>query len=137
LHRARISARTPWQRVLNVAAGDVIDITASGKWRSSPDIVAGPEGGLSPGGDKWGKFRDRFYLQGKFGGKVFKIGSKFTLQAERSGAFELGMNEADPEWFKNNSGFLGVTLSVRKRPVVIKSSPDIDSPSTLVTTAHR
>jgi hypothetical protein len=124
LFRAKISARKPWQKTLEVAAGDVIDITASGRWRASPQIVAGPDGGAISGGDQWGKFRDRFYLQGRLGEdeEVFKIGSKFTFRATKAGYLELGMNEKKPDWYKNNSGFLDVTLTLRKRPPDLKSS---------------
>ena len=116
LLRAKISARKPWQKVLELAEGDVVDITATGKWRPSPHIPAGPEGGTGPGGDEWGMFRDRFYLQGRLNGEIFKIGSEFTLRAPKAGDLELCMDEEDVTWYKNNSGFLNVTLSVRKRP---------------------
>jgi hypothetical protein len=124
LLRAKISARKSWQKTIEVAAGDIIDITAGGKWRASPRIVAGPDGGVDPGGDQWGKFRDRFYLQGRLGDeeKTFKIGSRFTLRATQAGHLELSMNEEKPEWYGNNSGFLEVTLSVRKRPPASESS---------------
>ncbi|MCP4375875.1 MAG: hypothetical protein GY794_06845 [bacterium] len=137
LLRVKLSARTPWRRVLNVQAGDVIDVTAAGKWRASADIVAGPDGGLIPGGDQWGKYRDQFYLQGKFNSKVFRVGSRFTLQATESGVFELGMNEPKLGWFKNNSGFLSVTLSVRKRKSILKSDPDKSPKSTGVSSLNR
>ena len=116
LIRTKISARKPWQKVLDLAAGDVVDITATGTWRASPQIAAGPDGGVGTGGDEWGNFRDRFYLQGRLDGEVFKIGSRFTLRAPKAGNLELSMNEENLEWHKNNSGFLDVTLSVRKRP---------------------
>jgi hypothetical protein len=116
LFRIRVSARKPWQTVLEVAPGDMIDISASGKWRAAPQIVAGPDGGLGSGEDKWGRYSDRFYLQGRLDGEVFKIGSRFTLRVPRAGHLELGMNEANVDWFRNNSGFLDVALSLRKRP---------------------
>lgn len=123
LLRAKVSARKPWQRTIEVAEGDIVDITAGGRWRASPLIVAGPDGGATPGADKYGKFRDRFYLQGRLGKEVFKIGSKFTLRAREAGYLELGMNEEQAEWHGNNSGFLDVTLSIRKRRDNLKSGP--------------
>ncbi|MCP4376167.1 MAG: hypothetical protein GY794_08350 [bacterium] len=115
LYRAKISARKPWRKMFKVFPGDIIDITASGKWMASPLILAGPNGGIDSGSDKWGKFRDRFYLQGRLGEEVFKIGSKYTLRIQKAGELELGMNETKAKWFENNSGYLNVTLSIRKR----------------------
>jgi hypothetical protein len=135
LLRAKISARKPWQKIIEVAEGDVIDITAGGKWRASPRIVAGPDGGALAGGDQWGKFRDRFYLQGRLAedGEVFKVGSRFTLRATKPGQLELGMNEEKADWFENNSGFLDVTLSVRKR----SSAPQSGSAAKSVASGER
>ena len=135
LLRAKVSARRPWQKTLEVAAGDVIDITATGKWWASPQIVAGPDGGIGSGGDKWGKFRDRFYLQGRLGEdeKVFKIGSRFTLRATKAGHLELCMNEKELDWYENNSGFLDVTLSVRKRPAPAANSNPTPAAKSLAT----
>ena len=115
LVRTKVSARIPWKKVSDVSVGDIVDITASGTWRASPQISAGPDGGLGPGEDQWGRFRDRFYLQGRLGGKVFKIGSRFTLRVSQAGPLELGMNEGNIDWFLNNSGFLDVALSIRKK----------------------
>ena len=122
LHRKKISARTPWQKVLKVTKGDVIDITASGTWRASPDLVADADGGMAAGGNQGGKYGQRFYLQGRLGRKVFKVGSSYTLGAAVDGELELGMNEEKPEWHANNAGFLDVTLTVRKRPAPIPVS---------------
>lgn len=121
LRRAKVSARTPWLKTINVAPGDIVDITADGKWWASSQIAAGPDGGHGNGEDKWGKFRDRFYLQGRLGEEVFKIGSQFTLRAARVGQLELGMNEEDVDWFANNSGFLDVVMTVRKRSPLLTS----------------
>ena len=114
VQRAKVLARKPWHKVLEVSEGDIIDITANGKWRAAPQIPAGPDGGLGPGGDQYGKYRDRFYLQGRLDEDVFKIGSHFTLHVPKDGSLELGMSEADIAWFANNSGFVDVTLRVRK-----------------------
>jgi hypothetical protein len=119
LVRAKISAREPWKRVVSVTAGDIVDVTASGKWRSSPKIQAGPDGGLHHGSDQLGNFSDRFYLQGRLDRRVVKIGSRSTLRALTDGYLELGMNEDKPDLHENNSGFLEVTVSIRKR----KSGP--------------
>jgi hypothetical protein len=122
LVRAKISAREPWKRVISVTEGDIVDITASGKWRSSPKIQAGPDGGLDPGSDQRGNFRDRFYLQGRFDRRVVKVGSRSTLRVLTDGYLELGMNEDKPDLHENNSGFLEVTVSIRKRPPGTESS---------------
>ncbi len=114
VRRAKILARKPWQQVLEVSEGDILDITAHGNWRASPRIIAGPNGGLGPGGDQHGKYSDRFYLQGRLEGEVFKVGSKFTLHVPKDGFLELGMNEEDIAWFANNSGLIDVTLCIRK-----------------------
>jgi len=135
LVRARVSARTPWQGVLKVAAGDVIDITATGTWRAAPDILADADGGRTAGGNERGKFGERFYLQGRLGKEVFKIGSRFTLRAAVDGLLEMGMNEARPEWHANNSGFLGVTVTVRKRPAPPPVSAPPASPKRTAATA--
>ncbi len=113
--RAKVSARTPWQMVLEVLPGDMVDISASGKWRAAPQIVAGPDGGLGPGEDNWGRYRDRFYLQGRLGEEVFRVGSQYTLRAAKAGRLELGMNEVTVDSFRNNAGFIDVVLSLRKR----------------------
>lgn len=114
LIRAKVSARRPWQEVMKVNPGDIIDITASGRWHASPQIVAGPDGGIGFGGDQWGKYRERFYLQGRLNGQVFKIGSKYALEAPEAGVLEMGMNEQKITWFTNNSGFLDVALCKHK-----------------------
>jgi hypothetical protein len=115
LVRTKVSARTRWQQVLKVSAGDIVDITASGEWRASPQIPAGPDGGIGPGEDQWGRFSDRFFLQGRLNDEVFRVGSRFTLRVAKAGELELGMNEGDIDWFLNNSGFLNVSLSIRRR----------------------
>ena len=115
LVRARVSAKEPWQEMLEVTKGDIIDIAASGTWRASQEIVAGPDGGLGLEEDEWGKYSDRFYLQGRLNGVVFKIGSRFTLRVPQAGHLEMGMNEANVDWHMNNSGFLDVILKTRKR----------------------
>jgi hypothetical protein len=115
LVHTKLSARTPWDKVIDVSAGDIIDITASGTWRASPQIPAGPDGGIGSGEDQWGRFRDRFYLQGRLNEEVFKIGARFTLRVAKAGGLELGMNEGSIDWFLNNSGFIDVTLSIRRR----------------------
>ena len=122
LYRKKISARTPWQKVLKVTKGDVIDVTASGTWHASPDLVADADGGMVAGGNEGGKYSERFYLQGRLGKKVFKVGSSFTLRAEDDGELELGMNEAKAEWHVNNAGFLDVTLTIRKKPAPAPAS---------------
>lgn len=123
LLRVKVSAREPWQKILKVNPGDIIDITADGKWWASTQILAGPDGGLGPGKDKWGSFRDRFYLQGRLDGAVFKIGSQFTLRVPKAGELELGMNEENVDWFVNNSGFLDVVLTIRKGSPLLESRP--------------
>jgi hypothetical protein len=115
LVHAKVSARTPWKKVIDVSVGDIVDITATGTWRASPQIPAGPDGGIGPGEDQWGRFSDRFYLQGRLDEKVFKLGSSYTLRVTKAGELELGMNEGNIDWFLNNSGFLDVTLSRRRR----------------------
>ncbi len=115
LIRAKVSARTPWKKVIEVSAGDIVDITAEGTWRASPQIPASPDGGIGLGEDQWGRFSDRFYLQGRLNEKVFRVGSRFTLRVAKDGELDLGMNEGNVDWFMNNSGFLDVTLSVRRR----------------------
>lgn len=116
VHRAKISARKPWQKVLKVLKGDVIDITATGMWRAHPQILANADGGMDARRDEHGEFRHRFYLRGRLGGKAFRIGSKFALHVAQDGELEMGMNEDKAEWHTNNSGFLDVTLTVRKKP---------------------
>jgi len=122
LYRKKVSARVPWQKALKVAKGDVVDITASGTWHASPDLVADADGGMAAGGNQAGKYSERFYLQGRLGKKVFKIGSSFTLRAEADGELELGMSEEKAEWHTNNAGFLDVTLTIRKKPAPVPAS---------------
>jgi len=130
LHRVKVPARKPWQSVLRVFKGDVIDITAAGTWRAHPLILANADGGTGEGRDEHGEFRQRFYLQGRLDGKTFRIGSKFTLHVAKDGVLEMGMNETQAEWHANNSGFLDVTLTVRKKAGDTPSStPDRASPS--------
>jgi hypothetical protein len=131
LLRAKVSARTPWLKTVTVIPGDIVDITANGKWWASSQIVAGPDGGHGSGEDKWGRFRDRFYLQGRFDGEVFKIGSQFTLRVPKAGQLELGMNEDNIDWFANNSGFLDAVITVRKRtPLLTSGSTPSDAATT-------
>jgi len=132
VRRAKISARKPWQKVLKVIKGDVIDITATGTWRGAPEIPANADGGI-----EHGEFRHRFYLQGRLGPgrKVFRIGSKFTLHVTQDGELEMGMNEDKAERYSNNSGFLDVTLAVLKRPAAASTSSPARASSTLATSA--
>ena len=113
--RFRVFARRPWQRIVKVSRGDVIDITATGTWRAAPLLTAGPDGGQGRGADKWGAFRDRFYLRGRIDRNVFRIGAKHTLKAAEDGVLEMGMQEKQPDWHTNNSGFLIVTLTFRQK----------------------
>ncbi|NQV35995.1 MAG: hypothetical protein HQ515_25105 [Phycisphaeraceae bacterium] len=133
LRRAKVSARTPWLKTVNVVPGDIVDITADGEWWASSQIAAGPDGGHGSGEDKSGKYRNRFYLQGRLDGTVFKIGSQFTLRAVKEGQLELGMNEENVDWFANNSGFLDVVLTVRKRSPLLTSVPTLTTNTTETT----
>lgn len=132
--QARVSARTPWMKVIQVQPGDMIDILATGKWWASPQISAGPDGGVGVGEDRWGRYRDRFYLQGRLDGEVFKIGSRYTLRATKAGVLELGMNEVEVAWFANNSGYLDVALNLRKAPPSPAEAllPENNVPATVV-----
>jgi hypothetical protein len=125
--KAKVLARRPWDEVLEVSEGDVIEISASGKWWASPRILADADGGLGSGGDQYGRYSDRFYLQGRLNGNVFRIGSKFTLRVSKAGFLELGMNEESVDWFANNSGVLDVTLRIHKEPPVVdrEAAPQI------------
>ena len=98
----KVLAFRQWQPIARVSRGDILDITAKGTWRAGPQLSADADGGMH-----------QFYLQGRIGGKAFRIGSKHTLRVEADGILEVGMHERSPELYANNSGFLEVSVTLR------------------------
>ena len=116
VRRVRVFANKAWEAVAKVRAGDVVEIEARGTWRSGPGLLATADGGKTPGGDHWGIYRERFYLRGRLGKEVFRIGSRHVLRVAADGVLEMGMQEDRPAWHANTTGHLDVTLTFRRVP---------------------
>lgn len=93
-----VPANVPWTPAGQVVRGATIHFRASGKWKPFAQFF-GPEG-------KGGK---EFYLRGRIGTEVFKIGAEATIVALAGGLLEMGM--ADDK-VSDNSGELTVEITI-------------------------
>lgn len=94
-----VSVKEPWPLSFKVKRGQILEITAEGRWRVR-------RGGRWRGPDDSG-----FFLRGRIGGgKIFKVGSRYTLEILADGVLHLGMNEGGT--YANNSGKITVTIQV-------------------------
>jgi hypothetical protein len=101
-----IPARKDWTAVVRVSSGDVIDLLAEGRWSPKRGVVLGPEGNVHA---------MAHHLQGRLGedSVPFRVGAKHTVTAMIDCMLYLGMKD---DWnHHDNSGFLTVTVTVRKK----------------------
>ena len=104
--KVRIPARKDWTAVVRVSSGDVIDLVAEGKWSPKRGVVLGPEGNV---------YVRAHHLQGRLGedSRPFRVGAKHAVTARMNCMLYLGMKD---DWnHHDNSGFLTVTVTVRKK----------------------
>ena len=93
-----ISARQPWPFSMKVKKGQMLHITATGKWR------------ILPRGKQHGPSDAKYYLRGRLGnGAPFKVGSRYTLKVKEDATLYLGMKEGGI--YSNNSGSITVVIT--------------------------
>ncbi|MDB5305272.1 MAG: hypothetical protein JWM97_2821 [Phycisphaerales bacterium] len=96
-----------WQAYGKVSKGDVIDIEATGTWSYNTGKSHGPDG-----------LEGKGILQAKVGaeGLVINVGNGSTLTVVEDGTLQMGMYLDHPPGWYNPSGFMSVTLKLRKPP---------------------
>jgi aspartyl protease family protein len=95
----QINAVDDWKDILPVKKGDVLEVTASGKWTPNvkvPNAMYGPEGTANGA-----------YLQGKIGDKLYRINAGLTITAEADGILSMRMEDSIRS---DNGGFVTVTI---------------------------
>ncbi|MCL2646947.1 MAG: hypothetical protein FWD61_08065 [Phycisphaerales bacterium] len=109
-----VKATVAWTEVMNVKVGQVLEITATGEWRGSPN---GPLVDASGRNDNHPHTRGlpHMSLIGKIGeyGTRFTVGTKAEIQVTESGPLFLGPNEGSPD---DNSGELQVKVTIKQAP---------------------
>ena len=97
---AQINAEDDWTEVVAVRKGDVLVISAAGKWMHGKDPKRQECG---PGG-----VGDYGYLEGRIGEKKFRINEGITITSESDGILSLRMYDT---LRTDNSGFVTVTIT--------------------------
>ncbi len=95
-----ILADQPWQWVMQVHAGDILEISATGQWSPGGDVTVGPAG--DEGG--W------YALRGKLvhSGRTFTIGERMILVVTEDDVLKMSMDDANKG---DNDGAINVTIA--------------------------
>ncbi len=113
----RVYAAKGWEPALEVKAGQVLRITASGKWAVSDrqEHRSGPDGcDVEYGGYRYGT------LIARVGDAKFAVGTEAEIEVPADGTLELVCHHADGGGDRdNNSGFVEVRIKVREPPPVV------------------
>ena len=98
---------------IELAAGDEVEIEASGRSFHGGGSSSGPEGDSDPGLRQFNVLADANHnaLIGKIGpsGTAFLVGAKLNFTADEDGPLILGVNDTG---VNNNSGAYAVTIKV-------------------------
>jgi hypothetical protein len=106
-----VDGQQPWTSTgLNVQAGQVIKVTATGRinyFNGEPQTEATPDGSVSGENHCGGPSLCGALIGRIAGGEAFAVGSEFKTTATVSGPLDLGINDFDDDpdgIFDNNSG---------------------------------
>jgi aspartyl protease family protein len=95
----QVNASDDWKEYFPVKKGEVLVISASGTWKHGNQ----KHQDTGPGG-----FRNDGYLEGRIGGRVFRINEGVTTFVEGDGVLSMRMNDANRT---DNSGIIAVTIT--------------------------
>ncbi len=95
-----LQANRPWQWVMEVQPGQVLDISATGQWSPEADLLVGP------GGDEFGWYGLRGRLMES--NRTFTVGEHTVVIVTRPDILKLEMDDPDKS---DNTGSLNVTVT--------------------------
>lgn len=116
----RVYAAKEWQPVMEVKQGQVLQITAGGKWAVSEQAGhrSGPEGfDVEHDGFRYGT------LIARVGDETFAVGTEAKIEIPADGTLEMACHDAEGG-HGNNSGFVEVQIKVLTEPPPIAAADD-------------
>jgi hypothetical protein len=107
----QVAANVEWVDTgIDVVAGQVLGISASGEWSNAPRLAVGPQG-FKPYEGTVLAGAPVAALIGRLGDRLFLVGAAWKGEAPGAGRLYLGINDL-PGSYRDNQGALSVEVRV-------------------------